>query len=193
MTMTSQAMQPSRCHRLACISMAAAVGLAACGERAEPGASSATTPATTSAAADGTVDNAAANAAYDTTLNMPQLMELVLEPAAMALWESAGWVLDRDEGYYELYPESDEEWEAVLAQAATLIETGNILALPGRAEDDNWLIYTAGLSQAGRLAMEAIEARDKEAYFQAGAQIYSVCTACHQAYSPQVNYRFITE
>ena len=180
---------------LAAFAAVALLGLAACGERSEQSSSPSPNLAS-SAAGPNTTPNTTPDTpptAFDTSLNMPQLMELVLEPAAMALWESAGWVLDRDEGYYELYPTTDEEWEVVLAQAATLIETGNILALPGRAEDDTWLIYTAGLSQAGRLAMDAIEARDKEAYFQAGAQIYSVCTACHQAYSPQVNYRFITE
>jgi mono/diheme cytochrome c family protein len=36
------------------------------------------------------------------------------------------------------------------------------------------------------LAMEAAAAQNKEDFFQAGAQIYSVCSACHQAYSPDI-------
>jgi cytochrome c2 len=38
--------------------------------------------------------------------------------------------------------------------------------------------------------MEAAAAQDKEAFFQAGAQLYSVCTACHQAYNPDILNRF---
>lgn len=40
------------------------------------------------------------------------------------------------------------------------------------------------------LAMEAAAARNKEDFFQAGAQLYSVCTACHQAYNPDILNRF---
>ncbi|HCI87057.1 MAG TPA: hypothetical protein DHV53_00270, partial [Gammaproteobacteria bacterium] len=76
-------------------------------------------------------------------------------------------------------------------QAAIVVESGNMLALPGRAEDnDAWMIYSQGLSEAGVLAMEAAAAQDQEAFFQAGAQLYSVCTACHQAYNPDILNRF---
>lgn len=127
---------------------------------------------------------------YDTSLNMQELMALVLEPASDILWDSGGWVLD-SAGYEELYPTTDDGWDYVRAQAAIIIETGNSLALPGRREDDDaWLIYSQGLSEAGRRAMAAAEAQDKEEFFQAGAQLYSVCTACHQAYNPDILNRF---
>jgi cytochrome c2 len=74
------------------------------------------------------------------------------------------------------------------------VEAGNMLALPGRSEDnDAWQIYSEGLSSAGILAMEAAAAQNKEDFFQAGAQLYSVCTACHQAYNPDINSRFVDE
>lgn len=128
--------------------------------------------------------------AYNTSLNMVEIMTLVLEPASDILWDSGGWVLDAA-GYEELFPTTDEGWDYVLAQAAVVVESGNMLALPGRAEDnDAWMIYTDGLSAAGMQAMEAAAAHDEEAFFQAGAQIYSVCTACHQAYNPDILNRF---
>lgn len=93
--------------------------------------------------------------AYNTSLDVIQLMNLVLEPASDILWDSGGWVLDAS-GYEELYPTTDEGWAYVRAQAAIVVEAGNMLALPGRAEDnDAWLIYAQGLSEAGVLAMEA--------------------------------------
>ena len=38
--------------------------------------------------------------------------------------------------------------------------------------------------------MNAAAAQDKEEFFQAGAQLYSVCTACHQAYNPDIANRY---
>ncbi len=127
---------------------------------------------------------------YNTTLTMTEIMALVLEPAADTLWSSGGWVLDAA-GYEELYPTTDEGWAFVRAQAAVIVETGNILALPGRAEDnDAWMIYSQGLSEAGLKAMKAAAEQNEEDFFQAGAQLYSVCTACHQAYNPDILNKF---
>lgn len=131
-----------------------------------------------------------ASGAYNTELDMAEIMSLVLEPASDILWSSGGWVMDAS-GYEELYPTTDDGWAYVRSQAAIVVESGNMLALPGRAEDgDAWMIYSQGLSEAGVLAMEAAAAQDKEAFFQAGAQLYSVCTACHQAYNPDILNRF---
>ncbi len=130
------------------------------------------------------------DAVFNTSLNIKEVMALVLEPASDILWDSGGWVMDAS-GTEELFPTTDEGWAYVRAQAAVVVESGNILALPGRAEDnDAWMIYSDGLSQAGILAMQAAEAQNKEDFFQAGAQIYSVCTACHQAYNPDIVNRF---
>ena len=134
---------------------------------------------------------AAAEAEYNTQLDTQQIMSLVLEPASDILWDSAGWVMDAA-GYEDLYPTTDEGWDFVRAQAAIVVESGNMLALPGRAEDnDAWMIYSEGLSEAGLLAMKAAAEQNEEDFFQAGAQLYSVCTACHQAYNPDINSRFV--
>lgn len=127
---------------------------------------------------------------YNTTLSVKDIMTYVLEPASDILWDSGGWVLDAS-GYEELYPTTDDGWNYVLAQAAVVAESGNLLALPERAEDnDAWMIYAKGLTDAGLLAMDAARSQNEEDFFQAGAQIYSVCTACHQAYNPDIVSRF---
>jgi len=132
-------------------------------------------------------------AAFNTTLTVQEVMALVLEPASDTLWSSGGWVLDAS-GYEELYPTTEEGWAFVRAQAAVIVETGNMLALPGRAVDnDAWMIYSEGLSEAGLNAMAAAQSQNKEDFFQAGAKLYSVCTACHQAYNPDINNRFDIE
>ncbi len=134
-----------------------------------------------------------ANTQYDLQLDMQEYMNHVLEPVADTLWDSAGWVDDIHTGYEELYPETDEEWLAVKHKAAQLIEAGNSLALPGRAVDnDGWLTYTNALSTAAAFAYRSAETQNQEDFFQAGAQIYSVCTACHQTYNPDIS-RFASE
>lgn len=144
---------------------------------------------TACSAPEETADTEAASA-YNTVLDVKDVMNYVLEPAADILWASGGWVMDAS-GYEELYPTTEEGWDFVHADSAVIVEAGNMLALPGRALDnDAWMIYSKGLSDAGILAMEAAAARDKEAFFQAGAQLYSVCTACHQAYNPDIVSRF---
>lgn len=148
------------------------------------------TTALTACSGDQESGDAAAETVYNTTLDMQEIMALVLEPASDILWDSGGWVLD-SAGYEELYPTTEDGWAYVRAQAAVIVETGNMLALPERREDnDAWVIYSQGLSEAGLRAMNAAQNQDKEEFFQAGAQLYSVCTACHQAYNPDIANRF---
>ena len=146
-----------------------------------------------SAPDEGDSDAIASDSFYNTTLDVTEIMNLVLEPASDILWASGGWVIDAS-GYEELYPTTDEGWDYVRAQAAIVVESGNLLALPGRAADnDAWMIYSEGLSNAGLQAMEAAATQNQEDFFQAGADIYSVCTACHQAYNPDILNRFDEE
>lgn len=130
----------------------------------------------------------AADAQFDLRLNMKDFMNEVLEPVSDVLWDYAGWVDDINTGYEELYPKNDEEWLLVKQKAAQLIEAGNALALPGRAVDnDAWITYSNALSTAAALAYDSAQAQNREDFFQAGAQIYSVCTACHQGYNTEIS------
>lgn len=122
------------------------------------------------------------------SVEMQDFMNSVLEPVADVLWEYAGWVNDIDTGYRELYPKNDEEWLLVQQKAAQLIEAGNALTQPGRAMDnDAWITYSNALSTAATFAYESTQTQNREDFFQAGAQIYSVCTACHQSYNPGIS------
>ena len=128
---------------------------------------------------------------YDTSLDMASLMTMVIEPAADTLWDNAGWI-ESAAGYEELYPTTEEGWDFMEAQSAVVAESGNLLALPGRVIDnDAWLIYAQGLAEAGQMALDAAERRHEEDFFQAGAQIYNVCRACHQSYNPDIVSRFV--
>lgn len=108
-------------------------------------------------------------------------MTWILDPAADVIWDSAGTIITA-EGSEELAPTTDEGWEAVLHAAGVVTEGGNLLMMPGRSAGDDWLEYSAGLVAAGRLAIDAAEARDPDALFEAGGRIYQVCRACHNQY-----------
>jgi hypothetical protein len=131
-----------------------------------------------------------AEPAYNLTMNMAEFMAHVVQPTADTVWRSAGWILDENEGYYELYPTDDAGWQSVHDYGAMIVETGNLMMLPGRAVEGAWMTYSEAISTVGLRIMSAADAQNNDDLFQAGAQLYSVCTACHQAYSPDIASRF---
>ena len=115
--------------------------------------------------------------------DVQQLMLHVLEPAAEHYWDAVGWVIDLD-GTTEIVPSSHEEWEAVVNAAYVVAESGNLLMMdPRRLDDGAWLSMSQALVEVGRDAIAAAEAEDRDAVFDAGAEVYYACTACHSAYA----------
>ncbi len=111
------------------------------------------------------------------------LMTYILDPAADVIWSSAGEIVT-SAGTEDLAPTTDEGWLQVQNSAAVLIESANLLQLPGRAEDlQDWAEYSQGLATMSRKAFVAAEAKDADALFAAGADLYQVCLACHQKYA----------
>jgi len=119
---------------------------------------------------------------FHTTLTTKQLMTWIIDPNATAIWGSVGSVAT-DKGTEERHPQTDEEWGRFRNSAATLVESGNLLMLDGRAVDqDQWMATARGMSDAAAQVLEAAEAKDVEAYFDAGGALYEACTACHSKY-----------
>lgn len=123
-----------------------------------------------------------AAAPFHTTATTKQLMTWIIDPNAVAIWNSVGSV-STDKGTEEKHPKTDEEWATFRNAAATLVESGNLLMLDGRAVDkDQWMATARGMSDAAAQVLEAAEAKDVEAYFDAGGALYEACTACHSKY-----------
>jgi len=119
---------------------------------------------------------------FSTTATVHQFMVWGLEPSADVIWDNAGFILT-EEGEQDLQPTTDEGWDKVRNAATTVAEAGNLLMMPGYAADaGDWLEYSSGMVAAGIRAREAAQAQDAEALFQAGANLYSVCLACHNRY-----------
>jgi len=121
---------------------------------------------------------------FQTTATMKDLMLNVLDPAADGIWESVGTVMTV-EGTFEKFPQTDDEWAGVRSYAIQLAESGNLLMLPSRSNGSaEWIADAQALiTQSGR-ALKAIEAKDKDAVFTIGGDIYDVCTSCHSKFSP---------
>ena len=120
---------------------------------------------------------------YHTVANVKQVMNWIIEPNADVLWDSVGTIIT-DAGRQELLPQTEEEWEAVRNSAAVVAESGNLLMMEGRAFDrGDWMTAARGMIDAANTAIQAAEAKDVPALFDAGGAVYEACTACHSKYA----------
>ena len=118
-----------------------------------------------------------------TSLNLKQLMEWVIDSNADVIWDSVKFITT-NEGTKEIFPQTNQEWEAIRNSSATLIEAGNLLMLEGRAKDNGeWVKYAQRLSNTAEVAMKAAQEKNKETLFDAGGNIYNACKACHDKYA----------
>ncbi len=118
---------------------------------------------------------------YRPVTNVLHTMEWILDPAVDVIWESAGYIITA-EGERDLSPTTDAGWERVRNSAALVAEVGNLLMMPGRSAGGDWLGYSQRLTRSGERAMATAVARDKDALFEAGGEIYRACQACHEQY-----------
>lgn len=123
----------------------------------------------------------AAGPRYEAVADVRQSMELIIDPAADTIWDSAGSVIT-EAGEQDLAPATPEAWAKVEAAAAVLAESGNLLMMPGRSAGPDWNGYASDLIGSGKQAMVAARQQDADALFDAGGRIYEVCLACHDQY-----------
>jgi len=110
------------------------------------------------------------------------LMAYVLDPAAEAIWDSAGFVIT-EEGETNLAPTNQEGWDKVKHGAKVISESSYLLSMPERAVDQaQWVALSMALKGMGEKAFKAAENEDSEALFEIGAELYQICVACHQIY-----------
>jgi hypothetical protein len=123
---------------------------------------------------------------------MKELMHAVVDPAADKVWASVGTIID-EKGTEERFPKTDEEWEGVRDASMALVESGNLLMMPGRKMpegdqkiDEEWIRLSQALMDVSMQAVKAADAKDKDAVFEVGGEIYAVCSNCHQKYAPDI-------
>jgi hypothetical protein len=125
---------------------------------------------------------------YKAIADTKLLMSAVIDPAADHIWESAGADITFD-GVVEIAPRSEEEWTLLRNSAVTLAESGNLLMMPPRGHDEEWMRLSQALIEAAASAISAAEKHDVQQIFDVGGEIYAVCSSCHSKYSPQIANR----
>jgi hypothetical protein len=84
-------------------------------------------------------------------------------------------------------PKNDGEWAAIRRSALTLEESGNLLAMRGRARDQGyWMKDAKMLADVGAAAYKAAQAKDLSALTQLTESLDASCTTCHKQYRPNV-------
>lgn len=118
-----------------------------------------------------------------------ELMESLIAHMAQDIWDSVKIEID-DKGVHEYKPQSKEEWDEVRYAAKGLAETGNLLMMEGRAEDNgDWANYSKRLIERSLDAAKAADDQDADALMNAGGNIYEVCTECHNQYLEKVEMK----
>lgn len=144
---------------------------------------------------------------YEVTATVKDLMDSMVDPIADVLWNAVA-VIVTPSGTEERAPKTDEDWAAVRRGAITLVESTNLLRMPGRRiarpgeKSENpkielepeemqalvdkdrqaWNRLAHGLHEAAAEALRAIDAKNVRGLMEAGGKIDQACESCHLKY-----------
>ena len=119
------------------------------------------------------------------------VMNYMMMPSASGVWNAVATTTDQT-GVHESRPQTDDDWNKVIAAATELAETTNLLMVPGRRRCVGGAIPAAFLTDWRRKAREVGEAanialiiakkHDADALAEAGERIDVACDQCHEKY-----------
>jgi len=132
-----------------------------------------------------TTPAAAAGPATVPVATVKQVMTGIVAPASQAVWGAVSTLVS-ERGIEEKQPQTDQEWDAVAAGAAALVESANLLMMSPRAVDQgDWMAMSKEFAETSTLAMKAAQAKQPEEVLSTGEKIYNACTKCHERYQRQ--------
>lgn len=134
-------------------------------------------------------------------------MESIVDPSADVVWNSVATIATAT-GFEEKVPRTDEEWSDVRLGAIRLVESANLLAVPGRKvarpgekseapgvelepeqieanlnrDRAAWARLVNGLRDAGLTMVRASDARNAQGLFDAGERLELACENCHSTF-----------
>jgi hypothetical protein len=113
-----------------------------------------------------------------------QIMDAIVAPAAERVFESVATIVTFA-GTEDRQPRTGDEWALVGANAAAIVEAGNLLLMESRLTDeDEWITMTRAMMDAAIISLKATEARDPEALLDSGEALNESCDTCHMKYAP---------
>ena len=142
-----------------------------------------------------------------TTATIKDIMDAMIDPSADFLFETIVQITD-ETGIIDKTPKNDEEWKEVRRRALLIFEAPNLMITPGRKvalpgekaeypevelhpeqiqkmiDDDraSFVRRAKRLQDAAGAALKQIDARNKEALFDALTDIDKACESCHLHY-----------
>ncbi len=144
-------------------------------------------------------------ATYRPTATLQELMQFEIDSAADFIWGSVGAIVTQA-GTLDRRPRTDAEWSELRGRTLVLVESTNLLIVPGRrvagrdfppdapgvlgASDIQrnideapaaFAAYATSLRVAGLAVLSAVEQRDAGALQHAGEALDDACEACHRA------------
>ncbi len=117
---------------------------------------------------------------YTPVVSLNEIMVYVVDPHSNELWDAA-----------TKPPTSEDEaaWKALERGAVAIAAAGSLTKLSGNAPTDqnwtqqpDWAKYSQEVSNAGLLALKAVQAKDVSALSKAGDQLVLSCLNCHRQY-----------
>jgi hypothetical protein len=119
---------------------------------------------------------------YNTSSTVKDIMVGITDPQAQVFWHSSG-SNDTAKGTETLTPTTKEGWAAAENAMTAVAESGNLLMLRPRANDNgDWNKFSKAMTDEALAARAAVRARNGDKMFETGAALYDTCTACHQKY-----------
>jgi hypothetical protein len=171
-------------------------------------------PVSNTASADPSARVPVNNSRISADASIRELMEYIVDPSADGLWNAVA-IVQTQSGTDRREPRTEKEWQAVRAQAVTLLESANLLVLgtrkaapagtmagEGELSPDsidariaaNRVIFerlVVNLRNTARKALGAFDRKDANDLLAVGGEIDVACEACHMTfwYPDQNNLR----
>jgi hypothetical protein len=108
-----------------------------------------------------------------------EVMDGIVIPASNAIFDaviySNGALVER--------PDGDDAWRELQMEALAIAEAGNLLMMGPRARDTaDWRTLSLAMTDRAELVARAAGRKDAEGLLNAGGDLYTVCTDCHEKY-----------
>jgi len=138
-----------------------------------------------------------------------ELMSGLIAPTADLIWGAVGSTAGPN-GPVETKPTTDKDWAELRQRVMLMAEAANLLAVPDRhvllpgeklanpagpgdltpeqsearirAEWATWLVYAQTLQNAALATVKSVDARDLDAFTDAGGAIDEACEQCHKRF-----------
>jgi hypothetical protein len=143
----------------------------------------------------------------DKSSTIKDIMDSMVDPSGEFLFESIQEISD-EHGVTQKAPQTEQDWAEVRHHAVTLLEAPNLLVMPGRrvaqpnekperqeielaperiqqlidGDRASFINRAKDLQGAARMAVKAIDARDKKGLLDALTVLDKACENCHLQY-----------